>query len=127
MYERKKMIRLKNVLIVVKDIGRSVKFYKDMFGLDVVLDQDGNVILMEGLVLQDEKIWKEFTGREVMYKNNSCELYFEEKNIEEFIRKLEELYPDTEYVNSLMTHSWGQKVVRFYDPDGNLIEVGTPQ
>ncbi|MGN0174404.1 MAG: glyoxalase, partial [Acutalibacteraceae bacterium] len=25
-----------------------------------------------------------------------------------------------------MTHSWGQKVVRFYDPDGNLIEVGTP-
>ena len=30
------------------------------------------------------------------------------------------------YVNRLMTHSWGQKVVRFYDPDGNLIEVGTP-
>lgn len=29
-------------------------------------------------------------------------------------------------INQLMTHSWGQKVVRFYDPDGNLIEVGTP-
>jgi len=26
----------------------------------------------------------------------------------------------------LMEHSWGQRVVRFYDPDGNLIEVGTP-
>lgn len=26
----------------------------------------------------------------------------------------------------LMTHSWGQKVVRLYDLDGNLIEVGTP-
>ena len=25
-----------------------------------------------------------------------------------------------------MEHSWGQKVIRFYDPDGNLIEVGTP-
>ena len=35
-------------------------------------------------------------------------------------------YPDTEYVNHLMAHSWGQRVVRFYDPDGNLIEVGTP-
>ena len=35
-------------------------------------------------------------------------------------------YPETEYVNYLMTHSWGQKVIRFYDPDGNLIEVGTP-
>ena len=47
-------------------------------------------------------------------------------NIEEFVKKLEELYPETEYVNKLMTHSWGQKVVRFYDLDGNLIEVGTP-
>jgi len=26
----------------------------------------------------------------------------------------------------LMEHSWGQKMVRFYDLDGNLIEVGTP-
>ena len=25
-----------------------------------------------------------------------------------------------------MEHSWGQKVIRFYDLDGNLIEVGTP-
>ena len=25
-----------------------------------------------------------------------------------------------------MIHTWGQKVIRFYDPDGNLIEVGTP-
>ncbi|MDE7429941.1 MAG: glyoxalase/bleomycin resistance/dioxygenase family protein, partial [Lachnospiraceae bacterium] len=46
--------------------------------------------------------------------------------IEAFVQKLEKLYPSTEYVNRLMTHSWGQKVVRFYDPDGNLIEVGTP-
>ena len=39
---------------------------------------------------------------------------------------MKELYPETEYVNVPMTHSWGQRVVRFYDPDGNLIEVGTP-
>lgn len=30
------------------------------------------------------------------------------------------------YVNQLMEYRWGQKVVRFYDLDGNLIEVGTP-
>ena len=41
-------------------------------------------------------------------------------------RLLEKYYPDVKYVNRLMTHSWGQKVIRFYDPDGNLIEVGTP-
>lgn len=53
-------------------------------------------------------------------------LYFEEANIEGFVKKLEEADIEIEFVNKLMTHSWGQKVVRFYDPDGNLIEVGTP-
>ena len=119
-------MKLKNVLIVVKDTTASRKFYHDLFGLEMILDNDGNMILTEGLVLQDEKIWKNFLNREVIPENNSCELYFEETDIEGFIKKLECLYPETRYVNRLMTHSWGQKVVRFYDLDGNLIEVGTP-
>ena len=98
-------MKLKNVLIVVKDIEKAKKFYHDLFGLDVVLDQEGNVILTEGLVLQDEAIWKKYLGKEVVPKNN---------------------YPEIYYVNRLITHSWGQKVIRFYDLDGNLIEVGTP-
>ena len=56
-------MKLKNVLIVVKDIEKSRKFYHDLFGLDVVLDNDGNMILTEGLVLQDEKIWRDFLGK----------------------------------------------------------------
>lgn len=48
-------MRLKNTLIVVKDIEKSRKFYHDLFGLDLVLDNEGNMILTEGLVLQDEK------------------------------------------------------------------------
>ena len=119
-------MKLKNVLIVVKDIEKSRKFYHDLFDIDLVLDNDGNMILTEGLVLQDEKIWKSFLDRDIVPKSNSCELYFEEQDIEAFARKLEKLYPDIEYVNSLMTHSWGQRVIRFYDLDGNLIEVGTP-
>ena len=119
-------MKLKNVLIVVKNIEESRKFYKDLFGLEVVLDNDGNMILTEGLVLQEESIWKKFIEKDVIPQNNSCELYFEEKDIESFVQKLETYYPDVQYVNHLMTHSWGQKVVRFYDLDGNLIEVGTP-
>lgn len=119
-------MKLKNVLIVVKDIERSKQFYHDLFGLNMVLDNDGNMILTEGLVLQEEKIWKSFLGKEIIPQNNSCELYFEEHDIETFVQKLERLYPSVQYVNRLMTHSWGQKVVRFYDLDGNLIEVGTP-
>ena len=119
-------MKLKNVLIVVKNIEKSKKYYRYLFGLSVILDNDGNMILTEGLVLQEEKYWTEFIGKDVIPKNNHCELYFEEKNIVAFTEKLEKLYPDTEYVNRLMTHSWGQQVIRFYDLDGNLIEVGTP-
>ena len=119
-------MKLKNILIVVKDIEKSKQFYRDLFGLDIVLDNDGNVILTEGLVLQDEKIWRKFLGKDVISENNSCELYFEEKDIEMFIEKLEKLYPSIQYVNKLMEHSWGQRVIRFYDLDGNLIEMGTP-
>lgn len=37
-------MRLKNVLIVVKDIEKSRKFYHDLFGLEPVLGNDGNLI-----------------------------------------------------------------------------------
>lgn len=119
-------MKLKNILIVVKDVEKSRQFYHDLFGLELILDNNGNMILTEGLVLQDEKIWKGFLGKDIIPENNACELYFEERDIEAFIQKLDKLYPSIKYVNRLMAHSWGQKVVRFYDPDGNLIEVGTP-
>lgn len=119
-------MRLKNVLITVNDMDKAIRFYKEIFGLQVILDQDGNVIMSEGLVLQDASIWKKFLDRDLIPKNNTIELYFEEPNIEAFAKKLEESEFEIEYVNELMTHSWGQRVLRFYDPDGNLIEVGTP-
>lgn len=85
-------MKLKNILIVVKDIEKSRQFYHDLFGIDLVLDNDGNMILTEGLVLQDEIIWKSFLDRDIVSKSNSCELYFEEQDIEAFVEKLERLY-----------------------------------
>lgn len=119
-------MKLKNILIVVKDIEKSKQFYHSLFGLDVALDNEGNVILTEGLVLQDEKIWSSFLGKEIIPKSNSCELYFEEPDLEGFVKKLETLYPSIQYVNRMASHSQNQRVIRFYDLDGNLIEVAAP-
>ena len=110
---------------MVSDIEESINFYRDLFGLQVVLNNDGNVIMTEGLVLQDKNIWKDFLEKDVVPQNNMTELYFEEKNIEDFVEKLNNSRYEIQYVNELMEHSWGQKMVRFYDLDGNLIEVGT--
>ena len=116
-------MKFKGTLIIVKNCNEALKFYQDLFGFELIRDHDGN---MELLYLQEKKYWERFTGRRVIPQSNHTELYFEEPEIERFVKKLEMLYPDIEYVNRLMTHSWGQRVVRFYDPDGNLIEVGTP-
>ena len=119
-------MKLRNILLAVKDIEKSRQYYHELFGLQTVLNSEGNMILTEGLVLQDEKIWREALGKEIIPENNFCELYFEEPEIEAFICKLETQYPSIQYVNRLTEYSWGQKMVRFYDLDGNLIEVRTP-
>lgn len=119
-------MRLKNILFVVSDIEKSMRFYEELFGLKVIRDFGGNVILTEGLVLQDKKIWENFIGKKVLTGDNGAELYFEEEDIDGFLEKLEKSDFEIEYVNKDMTHNWGQRVVRLYDPDGHLIEVGTP-
>ena len=85
-------MKLKNILLVVKDIEKSKQFYHDLFGLDMILDNDGNIILTEGLVLQDEKIWRDFLKKEIFPKSNSCELYFEEKGVEFCATREENLF-----------------------------------
>lgn len=119
-------MKLMSFLIVVKDIEKAREYYQTLFGLELLADNDGNMLLSDGLVLQEEKYWRGFLDRETIYRNNACELYFEDADVDGFTERLRALYPETEFVNPPMTHSWGQRVVRFYDPDGNLIEVGTP-
>ena len=51
------------------------------------------------------------------------ELYFEEDDFDGFLSRLEGL-PDIRYVHPALEHPWGQRAVRFYDPDGHIIEVG---
>ncbi|MBD9303352.1 MAG: glyoxalase [Lachnospira sp.] len=119
-------MRLKNILIIVDKLEESVRFYKDLFGLQVILKQEGNVILSEGLVLQDVNVWYESTQIPTTSHSNMTELYFEENDMECFIKKLESYDFCLNYVNKLTKLEGGQKLVRFYDPSGNLIEVRTP-
>ena len=117
-------ISLKNVLIVVDNIDESIDFYEELFGLRVITRQEGNVIMSEGLVLQDVDVWYDSTKIHTTPHNNMTELYFEDN--EGIIEKLESGKYVVSYVTDLMELECGQKLVRFYDPSGNLIEVRTP-
>ena len=117
-------MRLKNILLVVEDIEKSIAFYKELFGLLVLKRFDGNVILTEGLVLQERKIWESLIGQKVSCGSNASELYFVENNLEKFQKKLEESSFEIEYVHKLKEYDWGQKAIRIYDLDGHMIEIG---
>ena len=120
-------MKLKNIVIVVKDIESSKQFYKELFGLDVILDQEGNAILTEGLVLQESKVWEETLGQKVVWKNHASELYFEETDLELFLEKLQKYEREIQILSWPEATEGARRAVRFYDPNGNMIEVGEAQ
>ena len=120
-------MKLKNIVIVVKDIESSKQFYKELFGLDVILDQEGNAILTEGLVLQESKVWEETLGQKVVWKNHASELYFEETVLELFLKKLQKYVREIQILSLPDAAEGARRAVRLYDPDGNMIEVGEAQ
>ena len=118
-------MKLKNILIVVDNIEESIHFYNELFGLNVISRQEGNVIMSEGLVLQDAGVWEVSMQIQTIPYNNMTELYFEDNDIEGIVKKLEAGRYEVRYATALTELDGGQKLVRFYDPSGNLIEVRT--
>lgn len=113
-----------NTVISVADINRARKFYEDLLGLELYQDYGINVSFTCGLALQQNFNWLVNLSPDKVLKNaNNMEICFEEANFDVFLKKLQE-YPNIVYLNNVMEHSWGQRVVRFYDLDGHIIEVG---
>lgn len=116
-------MELKNPLLAVSDMDRATAFYGRVLGLRVEVDFGANKTLTGGLCLQSLETWREFIGTDrVSFGANSTEIYFEEDDFDGFAQRLEAL--DIDYVHPVKEHAWGQRVVRFYDPDRHIIEVG---
>lgn len=112
----------KGTLIAVNNMEESKKFYHDILDMNVVGDFGANVQLDGGLFLQTLDTWSSFIhNKEVYLKNNAGELYFEVPDIDKFYKKLQ--VANIDYVHELLEHNWGQRVVRFYDPNHHIIEV----
>ena len=110
-------------MIVVKDIEKSKAFYRDVFGLQVVADFGENVILSEGLVLQERKIWEKAIGEPVIEGGKDMELYFEDYDLDAFVKKIKNSDFEVSYLNTLTEQLRGQRMLRIYDPDKHIIEI----
>ena len=111
-------------VIAVSDIQASRKFYEDLFGLEVFQDYGINISFIGGLSLQQEFDWIVGVPKEKILKDsNNMEIYFEGEDFDGFVDVLKG-YSEIKYVHEAKEAPWGQRSVRFYDPDGHIIEVG---
>lgn len=116
-------MKMKTCMLVVKNMEKAKAFYTKVIGLRVLADLDGHVVLSGGLALQTEESWKGFIQQEVTYQGNDTEIYFEEDQFDKYLEKLHGM-KEIHYVHPVMECEWGQRVIRFFDPDGHIIEVG---
>lgn len=115
-------MRLKNILIVVSDMERSKKFYHELFGLQIIRDFGDNVILSEGLVLQEQKNWEQLLALDTI-TGNASELFFEENDLDAFFVAMENYSEQIWIVKDLRENPFGRRAVIIADPDGHLIEI----
>ena len=110
-------------LLVVKDIQRSRDFYENLleqkvkedFGENITFEGDFSIHLdthYSGLI----------DGKKIASGGNNFELYFESDQLDHFAKKL--AAQGVDFVHPLREQPWRQKVMRFYDPDQHIIEVG---
>ena len=114
----------KATMLVVKNMEKTKHFYTSLLGLEVLGDLGENVSFSGGLAAQTEDSWAQFTGsqrNQFQYGGHTVELYFEEKDFDAFLSKVQE--EGVEIISNTVM-PYGQKVLRLYDPDKHIVEVG---
>jgi catechol 2,3-dioxygenase-like lactoylglutathione lyase family enzyme len=115
-------------LIVVNNMEVSRNFYEKVLGQKVQYDFGENVSFEGGFAIHLKSHFSDLISIEkndIIQKSNNSELYFEEDDLDSFLQKLKTI-DSIEYVHELKEQPWGQRVIRFYDPDMHIIEVGEP-
>jgi catechol 2,3-dioxygenase-like lactoylglutathione lyase family enzyme len=116
-------------VLFVKDAGVSTKFYTDVLGFTVIMDNGGaNITFKEGFTvwqIWESNILSQTIGIENITNNRNVsrfELCFETDDLDSIYKTLKD--NNVRFLHEINTELWGQRTIRFYDPDGHLIEVG---
>lgn len=113
-------------MIVVEDIKRSRAFYEGVLKQTVQFDFGENVSFEGGFAIHQKKHYESLINGEKQHSTisrpHNMELYFEFDDVKSLEAQLKEA--GSEFVHAVQTQPWQQQVMRFYDPDGHIIEVG---
>ena len=114
-------------MIIVVDIEKSKHFYENVLHETISLDL-GAYAVMGGFSMMSRETWSEQTNDNLVPEKGSAhcfELYFEESKLDDFIAEVQK-NPDVSEFQPLTEAPWGQRTIRFLDPDGHVIEVSEP-
>ena len=113
--------------LFVKDIEISKQFYIGILGLSVDLDFGKNVIFKNGFAIweiSENHIIPSTLGLKKLTDSsvNRMEIYFETENLSQIFETLKT--NNIRFLHEIHEETWGQRTIRFFDPDNHLIEVG---
>jgi catechol 2,3-dioxygenase-like lactoylglutathione lyase family enzyme len=110
-------------LVVVEDIKKSRLFYENILGQTVKMGLGENITFDGDFAIHQKDYFRKLIGDNVIIKrSNNFELYFEDDDLESIVLKLKE--NDIKFIHEIIEQPWRQRVIRFYDHDKNIIEVG---
>jgi catechol 2,3-dioxygenase-like lactoylglutathione lyase family enzyme len=118
-------MKFHSTVVFVKDIEKTKDFYLNLLNQEIEHDFGRNIILKSGITL-----WEMDANHLIKKKletdvnSNRFELYFESENIDNVFEKLNKY--GFKFLHKITTEDWGQRTLRFFDPDNHLIEVGEP-
>jgi catechol 2,3-dioxygenase-like lactoylglutathione lyase family enzyme len=119
------LLKFDGPLIVVNDMTRARHFYEQLLGQKVKFDFGPNVPF-EGFSIHLKSHFQSLLGSAAQYpvtqKAHWGELYFETDDLEPIYHRLSEA--GIEFIHPVCEQLWGQRVMRFYDPDGHIVEIG---
>ena len=118
-------LKYHSVVVFVKDIQNARNFYLDVLEQEIEYDFGKNIAFKSGISL-----WEITRGHLIENSGShnqtdstkAYELYFETEDIDKIQKDVAE--HRLQILHDLIEEPWGQRTVRFYDPDNNLIEVG---
>ncbi len=120
------MVKFICPLIVVDEMAPSRHFYEELLGQKVKFDFVQNVTFEGDFAIHLKSHFQQLLGEAEHYpivkKAHAGELYFETDDVEPLSRRLHDA--GVEFIHGIREQPWGQRVMRFYDPDGHVVEVG---
>ncbi len=115
-------MQYKAALFAVRDIQAARKFYEEVLGQRVVMDLGKNLDLGGFALQEDFGGLAGFDPALTEHQAYNAELYFEVEDLDACDARLRQ--HGVRFLHGIREYPWGQRVLRAFDPDGNLLEMG---